>query len=50
MNTHNSFNALPPSNIAGAILRAGFTDVPETERFIREIALELYNENGGDQE
>ena len=28
MNTHSSLNALPPSKIAGAMLRAGFTDVP----------------------
>ncbi len=26
------------------------TNVPETERFIREVALELYDENGGDAE
>ena len=28
MNTHNSLKALPPSNTAGAMLRAGLTDVP----------------------
>lgn len=28
MNTHNWLSALPPSNTAGAMLRAGLTDVP----------------------
>lgn len=31
------------------VITSNDTDVPETERFIREIALELYDENGGDQ-
>ncbi|MBR6529289.1 MAG: serine hydrolase, partial [Firmicutes bacterium] len=32
------------------VITSNDTNVPETERFIREIALELYDENGGDQE
>ena len=32
------------------VIASNDTDVPETERFIREVALELYEENGGDQE
>lgn len=32
------------------VITSNDTDVPETERFIREIALELYEENGGDIE
>ena len=32
------------------VITSNNTNVPETERFIREIALELYDENGGDQE
>jgi beta-lactamase class A len=32
------------------VVASNDTNVPETERFIREIALELYEENGGDQE
>ena len=28
------------------VITSNDTDVPETERFIREIALELYEENG----
>ncbi len=32
------------------VITSNDTNVPETERFIREIALELYNENGGDAE
>lgn len=31
------------------VITSNETNVPETERFIREIALELYDENGGDQ-
>ena len=32
------------------VVASNDTNVPETERFIREIALELYEENGRDQE
>lgn len=30
------------------VICANKTDVPETERFIRQVALDLYKENGGD--
>ena len=41
-----SFGRLPLRLPFVLVICSEDTDVPETERFIREIALELYQENG----